>query len=62
MAKYTNIDLIFKNRTAAGRQLAEKLISYELQNPIVVGLPRGGIAVAKPIAERFNAKLDIMVS
>ena len=62
MAKYLNTDLIFQNRNEAGKQLAEKLVSLELQNPIVVGLPRGGVAVAKPIAEKLNAKLDIIVS
>ena len=62
MAKYLNIDLIFKNRTCAGEILAKNLSSYELKNPIVIGLPRGGIAVAKPIKDKLNAKLDIMVS
>lgn len=62
MAKYTNLDLIFKDRTDAGNQLADKLISYNLQNPIVIGLPRGGVAVAKPIADSLSAKLDIIVS
>ena len=62
MAKYTNVDLIFKDRADAGYQLAEKLLDYKLTNPIVVALPRGGVSVAKPIAEKLNAKLDIIVS
>lgn len=62
MAKYKNTDLIFKDRAQAGLMLAEKLIDSKLTNPIIVALPRGGVAVAKPIAERLNAKLDIMVS
>lgn len=62
MAKYTNVDLIFKDRTEAGKMLAQKLFLYELQNPIVIGLPRGGVEVAKPIADCLGAKLDIMVS
>ena len=62
MAKYTNIDLVFKNRTDAGQKLAEKLLDYKLTDPIIVALPRGGVSVAKPIAEKLNAKLDIMVS
>lgn len=62
MAKYTNVDLIFKDRSDAGYQLAEKLLLYKLASPIVVGLPRGGIAVAKPIAVKLNTQLDIMVS
>ena len=62
MAKYLNTDLIFKDRADAGIQLAEKLILLKLQNPIVIALPRGGVAVAKPIADKLSAKLDIMVS
>ena len=62
MARYINTELIFKNRTDAGIQLAEKLLSYKLENPIVVALPRGGVAVAKPVADKLNAKLDIIIS
>lgn len=62
MAKYQNVDLIFKNRLEAGKELGEKLFLLKLKDPIVVALPRGGVSVAKPIAEKLNAKLDIMVS
>ena len=62
MAKYINTEIIFKNRLEAGKRLAEKLVSYKLQNPIVIALPRGGVAVAKPISDFLSAKLDIMVS
>src|SRR3989338_6561167 len=62
MAKYLNIDLVFKDRTDAGKQLASKLLEYKLANPIVVALPRGGVSVAKPIADILHVKLDIMVS
>lgn len=62
MSKYKNIDLIFQDRTEAGKMLAEKLIFYRLQDPLVVALPRGGVTVAKPIADKLNGKLDIMVS
>ena len=62
MAKYLNTDLIFKNRAHAAELLAEKLLTYKLENPIVIGLLRGGVPVAKPIADKLNAKLDIMVS
>ena len=62
MAKYLNIDLIFKDRTDAGKELANKLFGYKLVSPIVIALPRGGVSVAKPIADILHAKLDIMVS
>ena len=60
--KYKNIDLIFKDRSSAGELLAENLTSYNLQNPLVVALPRGGIPVAKPIAKQLQANLDIIVA
>lgn len=62
MTKCLNTDLIFKNRTQAGEMLASKLLDYKLEDPVVIGLPRGGVSVAKPIAEKLNAKLDIIVS
>jgi len=62
MAKYLNTEFIFRDRKEAGEQLAANLISYGLENPIVISLPRGGVPVAKPIAEKLNSTLDIMVS
>lgn len=62
MAKYLNTDLIFKNRTEAGKQLAAKLLNLKLDNSVVIALPRGGVAVARPIADVLNVKLDIIVS
>lgn len=67
MLKHINSDLIFENRTEAGKKLAEKLLEScrdkaLLQNPVVVALPRGGVPVAKPISDLLHAKLNIMVS
>ena len=62
MARYLNTELVFKDRTDAGKQLAKNLLSYNLKNPLVVALPRGGVAVAKPISDLLDAKLDIIVS
>ena len=62
MAKYLNTELIFKNRTDAANQLTQKLLSYKFQSPVVIGLPRGGVAVAKPISEKLGGSLDIIVS
>ncbi len=60
--QYLNLDLIFKDRNEAGKLLAEKLLLYKLENPIVVALPRGGIIVAKPISNLLGASLDLIVS
>ena len=62
MARYLNTELVFKDRTDAGKQLAKNLLSYNLKSPVVVALPRGGVAVAKPISNLLGSKLDIIVS
>jgi putative phosphoribosyl transferase len=50
----------FRDRADAGRQLAQQLQSYT-NNPqaIVLGLPRGGVPVAQPIARTLQLPLDI---
>ena len=62
MVRYLNTDLIFKNRADAGRQLIVELLDLKLTNPVVIALPRGGVAVAKPIADALHSELDIIVS
>lgn len=52
----------FKDRTEAGRRLAEKLSAYA-NNPsvIVLALPRGGVPVAYEIATALQLPLDIFL-
>jgi len=52
---------MFKDRTAAGRELAGHLLRYRDQNPLVLALPRGGVPVAYEIARALAAPLDIVV-
>jgi predicted phosphoribosyltransferase len=49
----------FADRAAAGRALAERLLEIELDAPIVVALPRGGVPVAYEVARALDAPLDI---
>jgi predicted phosphoribosyltransferase len=51
---------IFKGRRDAGSKLAEKLMQYR-NNPecIVVGLPRGGIVIAKVISRKLRIPMGI---
>lgn len=51
----------FRDRRDAGRQLGSVLASYRDRNPLVVGLPRGGVVVAAEVAAALNAQLDILV-
>jgi len=49
----------FADRAAAGRALAERLLEIELDAPVVVALPRGGVPVAYEVAQVLGAPLDI---
>lgn len=52
---------VFKDRREAGRQLARRLAPYAALEPLVVGLPRGGVLVAAEVADHLGAGLDIIV-
>lgn len=55
--------VLFEDRMDAGKKLARALIETEskLQNPIVLGIPRGGIPVGYVLAEKLKCELDIIV-
>jgi putative phosphoribosyl transferase len=53
---------VFADRRAAGRQLAELLQPYRGQDVLVVGILRGGVAVALEIARSLGADLDGIVA
>ena len=53
--------MLFRNREEAGEKLAEKLAEYKNKNTIVLAIPRGGVPVAKPIADKLNAELDLII-
>ncbi len=52
----------FFDRAEAGRQLADRLQDEPLVDPMVLGLPRGGIPVAFEVATRLGAPLDVFVA
>ncbi|MFG3497303.1 phosphoribosyltransferase family protein [Streptomyces sp. NPDC047928] len=51
----------FVDRVAAGRRLAEEMAGLPLGDPVVLGLPRGGVPVAREVAEALGAPLDVIV-
>ncbi|MEW9549357.1 phosphoribosyltransferase [Nonomuraea sp. NPDC050783] len=51
---------LFADRDEAGRRLAERL--PDARDPLVLALPRGGVAVAAPVARRLGAALDVLVT
>lgn len=50
----------FRDRHDAGRQLAERLLPLAAEEPVVVGLPRGGVPVAGEVAAALHAPLEIL--
>jgi predicted phosphoribosyltransferase len=53
---------VFRDRGDAGRQLAERIRSMTLTDPLVLALPRGGMDVALPIAQTLHAELDVVLA
>ncbi|MEU7636613.1 MULTISPECIES: phosphoribosyltransferase family protein [unclassified Streptomyces] len=53
--------MLFTDRADAGRRLAEALRHLEKEEPVVLGLPRGGVPVAYQVAQALGAPLDVIV-
>jgi putative phosphoribosyl transferase len=52
----------FRDREEAGRLLADRLAAYRNRTDVIVlGLPRGGVAVGCEIAEALAAPLDVFL-
>src|SRR5262245_17417492 len=52
---------VFADRAAAGRALADELAKKQLVDPVVLALPRGGVAVAVEVARALHAPLDVVL-
>ncbi|MFE0512585.1 phosphoribosyltransferase [Streptomyces sp. NPDC058964] len=57
--------MLFQDRRQAGRELAERLRALRdegaLPDPVVLALPRGGVAVAAEVAQALEAPLDVLL-
>jgi putative phosphoribosyl transferase len=51
----------FVDRDDAGRRLADVLADVVAASAVVLGIPRGGVVVAVPVARRLGAPLDVVV-
>ena len=52
---------VFRDRAEAGRLLAARLKELALVDPVVLALPRGGVAVAVEVARALHAPLDLLI-
>jgi predicted phosphoribosyltransferase len=55
------IRLPFQDREAAGKLLGEELAKRNYLRPVVIGLARGGVAVAAAVAASLSAPLDALI-
>lgn len=55
------VQLPFRDRRDAGRQLGLALAQIELDHPIVLALPRGGVPIGFEVAKALHAPLDILL-
>jgi putative phosphoribosyl transferase len=53
--------MTFANRVDAGRHLAAALEHLRGDDVVVLGLPRGGVPVARAVADALDAPLDVIV-
>ncbi len=53
---------MIEDRTDAGRRLAEKMREMDLQDPIVLAIPRGGVVVGDEIARTLGCSMDVVMS
>lgn len=51
----------YKDREKAGEILADKIERVGIENPIILALPRGGVPVAKEIAQRLHSRFDLLM-
>ncbi|GGN85684.1 phosphoribosyltransferase [Haloarcula pellucida] len=53
---------MFADRTDAGDRLADELRRQDVEADIVLAIPRGGLPVARPVADALDVPLDIVVA
>jgi predicted phosphoribosyltransferase len=51
---------MFRDREDAALKLSAHLQKYKDQNPLVLGIPRGGIVVAAVLARELHGELDVI--
>lgn len=52
---------MFVDRNQAGRELARTLWRFRDSQPLVLALPRGGVPIAREIAQFLQADLDVLI-
>jgi putative phosphoribosyl transferase len=54
--------MLFRNRSEAGKRLAERLSGYGSgENAVVLALPRGGVPIGYEVARALRSPLDVLI-
>ena len=53
---------MIKDRVEAGQVLGDMLIKCNLENPVVLAIPRGGVILGHEIAKKLGCELDVVIS
>lgn len=53
---------LFRDRDDAAERLAQQLQEFELHNPLVLGIPRGGVVTAAALAHVLSADMDVVLA
>lgn len=59
--KFRDRTKLFEDRCEAGHVLSGLLEKLDLQHPLVLAIPAGGLPVAAPVAEALQCPLDVAV-
>src|SRR3954451_9618415 len=52
----------FRDRVDAGQRLTQRLTAMDLESPVVLALPRGGVPVAAEVAAALGAPMEVFVA
>ncbi len=52
----------FRNRVEAGRLLARELETIRDETPVFLGIPRGGLVIARELAHALDGEMDVVLS
>jgi putative phosphoribosyl transferase len=53
--------MIFRDRDHAGELLARALVGRAFERPVIYALPRGGVPVARHVADALHAPLELLI-
>ena len=53
---------MYQNRREAGERLADLVAEKGIRSPVILAIPRGGVIVAAPVAQKFNTRITVLVS